>query len=103
MKRIQEVKIDAKNAQVPIKDGQIVTACQQACPPQAIIFGDKNDPDSAVSKLHGDARAYEMLAELQLKPRNNFLAKIRNPHPSLVPAAPAGSEAADSHGDNGGH
>ncbi|MDF1799748.1 MAG: TAT-variant-translocated molybdopterin oxidoreductase [Planctomycetota bacterium] len=103
VQRIQETKIEAKNAQRPIQDGEIVTACQQACPPQAIIFGDKNDPESAVSKLHDSARAYEMLAELQLKPRNNFLAKIRNPHPSLVPAAPAGSEAAGSHGDNGGH
>jgi len=99
VQRIQETKIEAKNAQRTLADGDIVTACQQACPPQAIIFGDKNDPESRVSKLHHDARAYEMLSELQLKPRNNFLAKIRNPHPDLVPA----DQAADAHGANGGH
>ena len=100
VQRIQEVKIEAKNAQRPIEDGDIVTACQQACPPQAIVFGDKNDADSRVAKLHADARAYEMLSELQLKPRNNFLAKIRNPHPDLAPAHAGGD---DAHGGNGGH
>jgi len=99
VQRINEKKIEAKNAGRPIADGSIVTACAQACPPQAIVFGDKADPTSAVSKLHNNPRAYEMLAELNLKPRNSFLAKIRNPHPDLAMAAP--TDETTSH--EGGH
>ena len=83
VQRIQDTKIDAKNGQRPIADGEIQTACQQACPAQAIVFGDLNDSESRVSQLHADNRAYGLLAELNTKPRTMYLAKLRNPHPWL--------------------
>ena len=101
VQRITEVKIQAKNAGRKIQDGEITTACAQACPPQAIVFGDKADPTSRVAKLHEDPRAYEMLAELNIKPRNNFLAKIRNPHPDLAPAVAATTDEPKT--EKGGH
>jgi Fe-S-cluster-containing dehydrogenase component len=72
-----------------IPDGQIVTACQAACPTEAIVFGDLADPDSQVAQLHRDRRSYDLLQELYTKPRNRYLARIRNPNPKLV--APASS------------
>ncbi len=84
VQRIQSVKIDAKNSRRPIRDGEIKTACQQACPAQAIEFGDLNDPASRVSQAHADPRAYGMLAELNVKPRTSYLAQIRNPNPKLL-------------------
>ena len=101
VQRITEVKIQAKNAQRPIKDGEIVPACGQVCPSEAIVFGDLMDPESKVSKGRASARAYEMLAELNNKPRNSYLAKIRNPHPDLMPPEPIG--AAGHASDNKGH
>lgn len=99
VQRIAEKRIPAKNAGRKIQDGEITPACAQVCPTEAIVFGDKNDPETRVSKLHHDPRAYELLAELNTKPRNNFLAKIRNPHPDLAPAVIAD----DTHSSNGGH
>ncbi|MEZ4361792.1 MAG: TAT-variant-translocated molybdopterin oxidoreductase [Kofleriaceae bacterium] len=72
-----------------IPDGQIVTACQAACPTEAIVFGDLADPDSLVSQLQRDRRSYDLLDELYTKPRNRYLARVRNPNPKLV--APATS------------
>jgi len=87
VQRIQDTKIDAKNGRRGIEDGEIVTACQQACPAQAIVFGDLNDKQSAVAKAHRDDRSYGMLAELNTKPRTKYLARIRNPHPWLAEAS----------------
>ncbi len=84
VQRIQEVKIQAKNARRSIRDGEIKTACQQACPTEAIIFGDLNDAQSRVAALQSVPRAYEMLEELNNHTRNNYLARISNPHPELV-------------------
>ncbi len=88
VQRIQAVKIQTKNAREPIADGAIQTACQQACPAQAIVFGDLADRKSQVTTWQKDARSYAMLAELNIKPRTTYLARIRNPHPDLAPAAP---------------
>jgi molybdopterin-containing oxidoreductase family iron-sulfur binding subunit len=86
VQRIQRAKITAKNAgeRGVIPDGTITTACQAACPTEAIVFGDLSDPDSRVSKLHGDRRQYELLGDLNDKPRTRFLARVRNPNPELV-------------------
>ncbi len=61
--------------------GEVLTACQQACPAEAITFGDLNDAGSEVSRLREDPRAYTMLAELNVKPRVSYLARVRNPNP----------------------
>jgi molybdopterin-containing oxidoreductase family iron-sulfur binding subunit len=83
VERIQSVKIAAKNARRPIEDGEIKTACQQVCPAGAIIFGDVSDKRSAVAQTKAGNRSYEMLAELDVKPRTSYLARIRNPKAEL--------------------
>jgi len=78
VQRIQEGKIASKRTGEPIKDGAIKSACQQACPAGAIVFGDLNDPNSAVAKWHAKDRSYRLLAELGTHPRTTYLGKIRN-------------------------
>jgi molybdopterin-containing oxidoreductase family iron-sulfur binding subunit len=81
--RINRVKIDAKLAGRPLRDGDVKTACQQACPASAIEFGDLRDASSRVVKAKADPRNYALLAELNTKPRTTYLAKVRNPNPDL--------------------
>jgi molybdopterin-containing oxidoreductase family iron-sulfur binding subunit len=81
--RISGARINAKNQGREIADGEIKTACQQACPTQAIVFGDINDPNSKVSQMKRQKRNYDLLAELNVKPRTSYLAKLRNPNPEL--------------------
>jgi molybdopterin-containing oxidoreductase family iron-sulfur binding subunit len=90
VQRISMARIKAKNEQRPIADGVIATACQQACPTQAIVFGDLSDPDSEVSRRQASTRAYAMLAELNVKPRTRYLARIRNPAHDGMTASPSG-------------
>jgi molybdopterin-containing oxidoreductase family iron-sulfur binding subunit len=67
----------------PIPDGTIESACQQACPTEAIVFGDLKDTNSRVAQLHHDRRSYALLPEMYTKPRNRYLARIRNPNPNM--------------------
>jgi len=83
VQRIQEAKIKVKRTGQPIKDGDVVSACQQACPTGAIVFGDLNDPNSAVAKWRAKDRSYRLLAELGTHPRTSYLGKIRNPNPEM--------------------
>ena len=83
IQRIQNGKIQARTESRPLEDGEIQTACQSACPSQAIVFGDLNDPNSRVSKIQKSDRAYEMLAELNIKARTLYLARVRNTHARL--------------------
>ncbi len=87
VQRINAAKIVAKNERRPVRDGEITTACAQACPTGAILFGDLNDPDSRIAKLldpeSGDKRAYDLLAGLNIKPRTTYLARLRNRNADL--------------------
>ncbi|ODA28980.1 TAT-variant-translocated molybdopterin oxidoreductase [Planctopirus hydrillae] len=104
VQRIQHVKIVAKNEQREIRDGEIVTACQQACPARAIEFGDLRQSDWNVSKNHNSPRAYAILAELNTRPRTKYLARIRNLHPELAPPSEHAHGGHGSHGhDDHGH
>jgi MoCo/4Fe-4S cofactor protein with predicted Tat translocation signal len=83
VQRINETRITAKNEGREIKDGEIKTACQQACPAEAIVFGDVNDKSSRVSQLKQEPRNYGVLDELNTKPRTSYLAAVRNPNPEM--------------------
>ena len=83
VQRINEARNQAAIEDRPIADGEIVTACQQACPAEAIAFGDLNDPSSRVSAWKRDPRNYALLAELNTRPRTTYLASLRNPNPEL--------------------
>ena len=83
VQRINRARIDARNQGRPIKEGEIKTACQQACPGEAIVFGDINDPGSRVAKLKAEPRNYGLLAELNTRPRTTYLAHVKNPNPEM--------------------
>ena len=76
--RVSIAKIAAGNRGERVADGAATPACAQACPTGAIVFGDLNDPQSRVSKLHNHERSYAMLSDLNVKPRTRYLAKLRN-------------------------
>jgi molybdopterin-containing oxidoreductase family iron-sulfur binding subunit len=84
VQRIEAVKIEADKENRAIRDGEIVTACQQACPTSAITFGNLNDPNSAVSKAKAKQRDYQVLADLNFRPRTTYTAGVINPNPELA-------------------
>ena len=86
VQRISGARIGAKEQTRRIRDGEVETACQVACPAQAIHFGDLNDKDSDVFKIKQSERNYAMLGELNVRPRTTYLARVRNFHPDLQPA-----------------
>jgi molybdopterin-containing oxidoreductase family iron-sulfur binding subunit len=89
VQRINEARVQARNEGRSIRDGDITTACQAACPAEAIVFGDINDPESRVAKLKKEPRNYGLLADLNTRPRTTYLAHVRNPNPELEPAGSA--------------
>jgi MoCo/4Fe-4S cofactor protein with predicted Tat translocation signal len=131
VQRIQRAKITHKNAWAKsggkgdpkkavsngtpdwsIPDGSFTTACAEACPSQAITFGDLNDPNSKVAKLHASPLSYGLLEELNTKPRLQYLAKVRNPSVTFDHTGhghddehheSGGSDHAPGHEENAGH
>jgi molybdopterin-containing oxidoreductase family iron-sulfur binding subunit len=113
VQRINAAKIKYKNAWAQqggadnkeqpnwhIPDGVIVTACEQACATGSIVFGDLNDPESRVSKLHADPRTYDLLGELNTKPRLKYMAMVTNP---AAPLAVYDTGGHDGHGHDHDH
>jgi molybdopterin-containing oxidoreductase family iron-sulfur binding subunit len=84
VQRINTAKISAKRERRPLRDGDVVSACAQACPADAIMFGDLNDPQSRVARAAASRHNYRVLDELNTKPRTNYLSQIRNPNPELA-------------------
>jgi MoCo/4Fe-4S cofactor protein with predicted Tat translocation signal len=89
--RIEQAKIDRKvkagpSGDTEVREGTIQTACQQACPAEAIVFGNLNDPNSRVSRLKQSGRDYSVLEFLLTKPRATYLARVRNPNPAMPDA-----------------
>jgi Fe-S-cluster-containing dehydrogenase component len=81
--RINRATIDAKLAGRELRDGDVKTACQQACPASAIEFGEFETDRAALRVAKADPRNYALLGELNTKPRTTYLAKVRNPNPEL--------------------
>ena len=86
VQRIRNVQIDARREDRGVRDGEVVTACQGACPARAIVFGDLADRDSVVKHLHEDHLNYSLLDYLNTRPRTTYLAAVRNPNPELLEA-----------------
>jgi MoCo/4Fe-4S cofactor protein with predicted Tat translocation signal len=95
VQRINAARIDAKREDREIRDGEILTACQASCPTDSIVFGNINDPNSAVTALKKSTRNYATLEELNTRPRTTYLAAVRNPHPSLPSYVHVGGHATD--------
>ena len=97
VQRINQARVAAKLEDREIRDGDVVTACQAACPTDAIIFGNINDPNSQVSKRKASPLNYPLLAELNTRPRTTYLAVVRNPNTEL------GDELGVGLGEGEGH
>jgi len=83
VQRISRAKIDSEKEDRKVRDGEIVTACEQVCPAQAIVFGNINDPESRVSKLRAESLSYSLLGELNTRPRTVYLAALKNTNGEL--------------------
>jgi Fe-S-cluster-containing dehydrogenase component/anaerobic selenocysteine-containing dehydrogenase len=93
VQRIQEGKAEATRRGEDLRDGEVQTACQQSCPTNAIVFGDLNDPESAVAKLAHSPRTYQLLSELNVAPGVSYLADVRN-----APEPESATATGESHG-----
>lgn len=83
VQRIQETKIKTEKENRTIRDGEVMTACQQVCPTNAIVFGDLNDKNSRVAKNHASQRNYGLLDDLNTRPRTTYLGYVSNPNEAL--------------------
>ncbi|HEY3052657.1 MAG TPA: 4Fe-4S dicluster domain-containing protein, partial [Thermoanaerobaculia bacterium] len=83
VQRLNAAKIEAEKQGRKVRDGEVTTACAQACPTEAIVFGDLNDRNSRVAKLKEEPTNYTLLAELNTRPRTTYLATVRNPNPEI--------------------
>jgi molybdopterin-containing oxidoreductase family iron-sulfur binding subunit len=92
VQRINHARVASKLEDRQIRDGEVLTACQSVCPTSAIVFGNINDPESAVSKSKASPLNYSLLAELNTRPRTTYLAIVRNPNAEIEPARPLGTE-----------
>ncbi|HEY6331259.1 MAG TPA: TAT-variant-translocated molybdopterin oxidoreductase [Blastocatellia bacterium] len=86
VQRISHAKIEAEKESRPVRDGEILTACQAVCPAEAITFGNINDSGSKVAKLKAEPRNYGLLSDLNTRPRTTYLAPVVNPNPELKKA-----------------
>ena len=83
VQRIRSAQIDAQPRRRAVRDGEVVTACQAACPARVIVFGDLKNEHSKVKRLREDPLNYELLGELNTRPRTTYLAALKNPNPAL--------------------
>jgi molybdopterin-containing oxidoreductase family iron-sulfur binding subunit len=90
VQRIEEARIGARREHRDLRGSEITTACQAACPAEAIVFGDLNEPGSAVAANRRKPGHYAMLAQLDTRPRTTYLEKKINPNPALEPRATEG-------------
>ncbi len=97
VQRINQARIQAKKEERSLKDGEIITACQQVCPTDALVFGDINDAGSKVAKLRQQPLHYGILEELNTRPRTTYLARVTNPNPE------SGAPPEPRHGGPRGH
>jgi Fe-S-cluster-containing dehydrogenase component len=86
VQRIREAEIYARIDGRPLRRDEVQTACQQACPTQAIVFGDIRDPLAGVTRMRHDPRAYSALRDVGTVPRTRYLVKLTNPNPELESA-----------------
>ncbi len=89
VQRIEFAKIEADKEGRAVRDGEIVTACQEACPTSAITFGNINDKNSKVAKRKAEERSYQVLGDLNYRPRTSYIAGVTNPNPELETAETA--------------
>ncbi len=89
IQRITHGRITAEKENRKVRDGEVITACQQACPAGAIVFGDLNDPNSRVSKIKAQQRNYNLLEDLNTRPRTSYMAIVQNPNPELETSEPS--------------
>jgi molybdopterin-containing oxidoreductase family iron-sulfur binding subunit len=82
VQRIAVARQRAETERRPVRDGEIIPACAQACPTQTIIFGDRNDPESRVAKTKASPLNYSMLGDLNTRPRTTYLGAVKNPPPA---------------------
>jgi molybdopterin-containing oxidoreductase family iron-sulfur binding subunit len=83
VQRISAARIVSDRENRPIADGEVVTACQQACPTNAIVFGNINDTGSQVAKLKAQELNYGILEDLNTRPRTSYMPRVRNPNPEI--------------------